>query len=589
MGAKPPPAVGPTCSSSLSWSMSCCPTAMLSELRSSMADLGACDNWLGRHRLSLLLQQLGQRAAVTEAALGKLLVTFPAALGEDSLVALAQHIAVLRVSRPLGGDLTEGRIAAGTMQQLRAGVDAATAAATGLVELLATARGSCNSEQSWLVRLLDSDVGLLVLAGLSVLELWRLRPTCRALRCRAVQALAALPRPTSVGAAHSSDALTEIAAADSAATFGGFPGGPVAVVRKLPALSTSTIALDLSTMLWARASSAMAPPPVPGPHLCGRSAVRMPSGAVVAVGGGEFPGLLQPLRATSTMQIWVPPTSGGGGEGGGGGGSAWKSAVESPRPFFDAISAGLADGQLFIGGGIDARRPAAGNPPSPTDTTRADTWLLSADGLRWAELPPMITARWGAACGQLPSGKLVVAGGFALVQAPREPRRKEVAALAEAEIFDFGTNRWSALPPLQLGVGGMVTVGCVVGGRFIAFNGSDGSTAQVFEPAHQPIGYSGCNGHFEPGFTKSAWLPLSKPRLPARRGDDSRTVYDAGHPNFCATPVEGGLLAVRGTMLYDLPSDRWVPLPVPVESLPVRSTACHLLSTSARPCEDGRP
>ncbi len=92
--------------------------------------------------------------------------------------------------------------------------------------------------------------------------------------------------------------------------------------------------------------------------------------------------------------------------------------------------------------GVSASPGAATQAPSPaapSATPVPSATLTYGDGT-WARLPPMPQSLWGAAAVVLTDGRVLVVGG---TSGP-----SSTSALATAELFDPGSNSWSAAAPM---------------------------------------------------------------------------------------------------------------------------------------------
>jgi hypothetical protein len=191
-----------------------------------------------------------------------------------------------------------------------------------------------------------------------------------------------------------------------------------------------------------------------------------------------------------------------------------------PRVY--AAAAVLSDGRMLVAGGFDDDKQ---------DLASAEA--LAADGSGWAALPPMATARYGAAAGRLPGDQVIVAGGADDDNNDDNDDGND-GALASAELWDPATGLWAALPPMAQAR--FLAAGCVLpSGRFAVLGGGDTrEDAEAFDPVSR------------------AWEPL--PPMPH------------GLVDGAAVAVPGGLLAAGGmnhadAMLFEEESGRWFTLP----------------------------
>jgi hypothetical protein len=204
------------------------------------------------------------------------------------------------------------------------------------------------------------------------------------------------------------------------------------------------------------------------------------------------------------------------------------------------VTAVLSDGRMLVASGC--------NEVDDDIHGLASAEVLAADGSGWAALPPMATARYGAAAGRLPRGQVIVAGG---ANTERQP-------LASAELWDPATGNWAALPPMAQARHS--AGGCVLpSGRFAVLGGYGNDQlprhdAEAFDPVSR------------------AWQPL--PPMP----------HMNGLHRGAAVAVAGGLLVAgghdhAGAMLFDEESGRWFTLP---REMPARIQG-HGLTTVPAP------
>ena len=108
-------------------------------------------------------------------------------------------------------------------------------------------------------------------------------------------------------------------------------------------------------------------------------------------------------------------------------GNAWSQAAQVPAAgYFYALAADEARRAFYLTGGLN-------NPGGAVAAVRA--YQPQSD--QWRELPPLLTARYGHTSAVI-NGRLFVAGGFGLT-----------GGLTSAEVFDFATQKWSAIASLS--------------------------------------------------------------------------------------------------------------------------------------------
>jgi hypothetical protein len=165
-----------------------------------------------------------------------------------------------------------------------------------------------------------------------------------------------------------------------------------------------------------------ASPPIPqSSHNSGRHAAQLVgllSGRLLYVGGynnhGGFPAFTSAELYEPTTGLWSPTAS-----------------MATGRLIFAA--ARLPSGGAIATGGWAATDPSA--------AVYASTELYDAVAFTWTPGPAMSTPRSGHEAVALPSGKVLVMGGF-------PSGASGVGALASAEIYDPATNSWQPTAPM---------------------------------------------------------------------------------------------------------------------------------------------
>ena len=142
------------------------------------------------------------------------------------------------------------------------------------------------------------------------------------------------------------------------------------------------------------------------------------NGAAVFLDGRIYlPGGITSSSAAPTQQHFVYDVAG----------NAWSQAAQVPAAgYFYALAADAARHAFYLTGGLN-------NLGGAVATARA--YQPQSD--QWSELPPMLTARYGHTSAVI-NGRLFVAGGFGLT-----------GGLSSAEVFDFTTEKWSAIASLS--------------------------------------------------------------------------------------------------------------------------------------------
>lgn len=194
----------------------------------------------------------------------------------------------------------------------------------------------------------------------------------------------------------------------------------------------------------------------------GAVAAALPNGQVLIAGGDGTSGILQ------NAEIFDPAgdtfTS-----------LASSGATELQTPRYEAVAAGLPDGQVLIAGGYNDSSGYLAtaelfNPAADTFTS------LASSGA--SELQ---TARAGAAAAALPDGQILIAGGY----------NGNTGYLASAELFNPATGTFTALPAsgsteLQTARAGAVAA-TLPDGQVLIAGGENGSgalqSAELFNPA----------------------------------------------------------------------------------------------------------
>ena len=126
----------------------------------------------------------------------------------------------------------------------------------------------------------------------------------------------------------------------------------------------------------------------------------------------------------------------------------WSRGPSFPPPARNHTTGVASGGRFYVLAGRDARNFAAAARYDPRRR-------------KWERLPPLRTARGGIASARLSDGRIVVLGGERL-----EPGG---TTIAEVELFDPRTRRWSSLPDLRTPRHGLG--GAALGRRVFAIDG----------------------------------------------------------------------------------------------------------------------
>lgn len=134
---------------------------------------------------------------------------------------------------------------------------------------------------------------------------------------------------------------------------------------------------------------------------------------------------------------------------------AWSPIASIPTERNGAAGCVLG-GRLFVVGGNQGTDLAAVEAYDPA----SDTWITCA--------PIPVARSWAAACAL--NGKLYVIGGYATTATPGP-------WLNRLDIYDPGTNTWSAGPPIPVSLGIYQHVVLALGGRVVVLGGGNASRA----------------------------------------------------------------------------------------------------------------
>lgn len=172
-------------------------------------------------------------------------------------------------------------------------------------------------------------------------------------------------------------------------------------------------------------------------------------GLIHAVGGfsGGFPN----WRAQATTHVYDPATD------------RWREGVPLPYASAEGVFAGIG-GRLYLVGGRVREHEAARHFNEHADTALG----LAFDPARgrWSQIAPAPTARNSAAAAVIEGRLFVVGGRQALKQADGSLRQVN---LAQLEVYDPATDRWTTRAPMPLAQGGLAAA--AHGGRLYVFGG----------------------------------------------------------------------------------------------------------------------
>ncbi len=191
-------------------------------------------------------------------------------------------------------------------------------------------------------------------------------------------------------------------------------------------------------------------------------------GFIHAVGGfsGGFPN----WRAQSTTHVYEPAAD------------RWREGVPLPYASAEGVLAGIA-GRLYLVGGRLREHEAARHFNEHADTTLG--LVFDPARGRWSPIAPAPTARNSAAAAVIDGRLFVVGGRQALKQADGSLRQVN---LAQLEVYDPATDRWTTRAPMPLAQGGLAAA--AHGGRLHVFGGEQWvperkvfADAWVYDPA----------------------------------------------------------------------------------------------------------
>ena len=181
------------------------------------------------------------------------------------------------------------------------------------------------------------------------------------------------------------------------------PGGPTATAE----------IFDAGTRRWSRAGSL-------GVRRMAHAAVRLRDGRVLVAGGGTFSSGSPPAYERSA-EVYDPAVN------------RWSSAADMAIPRANHTATLLRDGRVLVAGGLNSVGRGV-----------ASAELYDPATNRWSPAGSMREPRFHHTATLLPNGKVLVAGGHFLTS------DGSTVALASAELYDPGANRWSSAPPMSV-------------------------------------------------------------------------------------------------------------------------------------------
>jgi hypothetical protein len=241
------------------------------------------------------------------------------------------------------------------------------------------------------------------------------------------------------------------------------------------------------------------------------TATLLPDGTVLVVGGGGGGGLL------ASAELYDPSTG------------TWTATGRTIEARLGHTATLLTDGRVLVAGGY--RVDVSGNFVN----ILASAELYNPGSGTWTVTANMIGVRIGHTATRLLDGRVLVAGGGSSGDGDGGP-------LASAELYDPGTESWTA-------TGGMIEAGpghratLLADGRvLVAGRGSSGSSAELYDPSSGSWAATGnmVEGRFGPTATL---LPDGKLLLVGGNSNSgllaSAELYD---------PSSGTWAATRGTV-----------------------------------------
>lgn len=211
------------------------------------------------------------------------------------------------------------------------------------------------------------------------------------------------------------------------------------------------------------------------------TATLLQDGRVLVAGGSDRD------SATATTELYLPATG------------QWQSGPAMNQARLDHVAALLTDGRVLVAGGASR----ASNPDLALDTAE----LFDPATGRWTPIPPMGTVRASAFAARLPSGEVVIAGGFDYPGGFTVPTNT-------ISLFNPATSQWADGPPMIAARGR--SSGAVLAGGGLLMAGGFNSRQTFRSDATAEI--------WVPGTSRWTLLPL----LGVRRIDATVTALPDG-------------------------------------------------------------
>lgn len=179
---------------------------------------------------------------------------------------------------------------------------------------------------------------------------------------------------------------------------------------------------------------------------------RLPDGRALVTGGTTSQGAEIGPRSYSSTYLFDP------------GARSWSRSGLLNTARSDPAAAVLADGRVLVAGGYYADLPA--NPPR---RMLASSELFNPATGTWSRTGSLLEARYGASAVTLADGRVLIVGGWPIVQNGPAPLFGPLPTpLASAEVYDPETGRWSRAGELDLARTNFVLVALADGGALVA-------------------------------------------------------------------------------------------------------------------------
>ncbi len=200
--------------------------------------------------------------------------------------------------------------------------------------------------------------------------------------------------------------------------------------------------------------------PMLTPHYVGTFTL-LPDGKVLAAGGCAHVGSNGSCTAIgATAELYDPHTG------------TWASTGSMTTRRFDDTATVLPDGQVLVGGGCDTAEHVYA-----CSRSLATAELYDPGAGRWAAVASMATPRASHTATLLPTGHVLVAGGYTTCCGDSAP------ATTSSELYDPETNTWTATASLHEGRYAHAAVRLGNGRVLVAGGGTSGGNGSVLDSA----------------------------------------------------------------------------------------------------------